>query len=136
MEGQYVAVGRIVEAVPQPVNDRVRGLVRDNVLGQAGEDGLARQVGPRILGVGGEVAELERKRVRVVEGVLALKSMRKNRQFLAAAEVDRPPSARSKFSITFIATAYTICWWNRGSESDGSRPRWMSTSAASRSTGA
>jgi hypothetical protein len=45
------------------------------------------------------------------------------------------PSARSKCSIVFIATAYTICWWNCGFPSAGAHPSCASSRGSSRFTG-
>jgi hypothetical protein len=39
----------------------------------------------------------------------------------------RRPSAVSKCSIVSLTTAYTICWWKRGSDSLGAIPFGIST---------
>ncbi len=44
VEGVHVGVGRLVEARMHAVEQRVRGLVRDDVVRQAGEDERARGV--------------------------------------------------------------------------------------------
>ena len=46
VERQHVDVGRLEEIAAQAVHDGVRHLVGDDVVRQAGEDGLARQVRP------------------------------------------------------------------------------------------
>ena len=41
VEGEHVGVGGVLEAPVHPVEQRVRRLVRDDVVGQAGEHGTA-----------------------------------------------------------------------------------------------
>ena len=75
VEGEDVRVRRLEQPRPQPVDHRMRGLVRDDVLGEAGEDGLAREVGPHLAVGSTEVAEQQRMQPVVVVGVAGLHRM-------------------------------------------------------------
>jgi hypothetical protein len=60
VEGPHVGIGRVEEAAMHPVDQRVRGLVRDDVVRQAGEDHPAGHVIGEIALGGLEVAEQQR----------------------------------------------------------------------------
>ena len=57
VEGRDIAVARLDEKLAQPVNERMCHLVSDDVMREAGEDGLARQVRPWVLPIRAEIAE-------------------------------------------------------------------------------
>ena len=86
VECRNVLIGLLGEVAADAVDDRVRRLVNHDVVRQAGEDGLPRQVAPRILAVGAEVAEEDAVRVRAVEGVGGHHRMRED---VERADVDR-----------------------------------------------
>src|SRR6266566_4680866 len=88
------------EMLPNSVQDRVRDLVCDNVMREAGENDLPRQLS-NIAGLVAKIAEQHRSQVRIVEGVSLLEGVGKDAQMstqqiagVAAARpapLDRPP---------------------------------------------
>ena len=107
------------------VEQRVRGFVRDDVVRQAGEDHAAGHVIGGVIRFGLEVAEEQPDFDRRVIRVLLAQRMRIDPQALhvvpsrssdagpadcgAGSTALRRPSARSKFWMVRLATAYTIC---------------------------
>ena len=69
VEGQGVGVARLDESMVHPVEQRVGGLVGDDVVRQAGEYSPARQISARSLHRGREVAEKESPLLGTVVGV-------------------------------------------------------------------
>ena len=132
------------EVAVHPVEQGVGGLVGDDVERQAGEDRAPGQVPAAVGPLGGEVAEQQGLARRVVVGVRLPQGVRVDR---GAGGRTRPSAGRSglisrsassrgrcgahrarpaqgplELAIVFIATAYTICWWNRGSPSETGHP--------------
>ena len=66
VEGEHVGIARLVEAAVHAVEQRVRHLVRDDVVGEAGEDGERRRAGSFRAHRRGEVAEEQRLLRRAV----------------------------------------------------------------------
>ena len=83
VEGGDVDVRRTGELVAKSVDEGVGRLVDDDVVGEAGEDGLAGKIRPDVPSFSGEVAEQERPKTWVIEGVRILEGVRKDPQLLA-----------------------------------------------------
>jgi hypothetical protein len=69
VEGEHIRVARFGEIGVQPVQERVRGLVRDDVVREAGKDQAARQVRPGVLGDRWKIAEEQGLLLGAVVGV-------------------------------------------------------------------
>ena len=83
VESRHVDIGGFEEVVPQPVDDRVSHFMRDDVVAQAGEDGLARNVGAGIFEIRVEIAEQDGVKLAVVKGVAAPEGVRQQPQLRA-----------------------------------------------------
>ena len=120
VEGEHVGVARLDEAAVHAVEQRVRRLVRDDVVRQAGEDQRRPACSSGRRPPAREVAEQQRLLLRAVVGVRLAQRVRIDAQPLD--ERRRPdsrrcssrsrgdqsalrPSARSKWRIVVIATA-------------------------------
>ena len=75
VEGEHILIHRLVEARVHAVEQRVRGLVRDDVVRQASEYGRAGRV-PAVFRRGLEIAEQQRLLLRAVIGVLLAQRVR------------------------------------------------------------
>ena len=119
VEGEHVGVARLVEAPVDAVEQRVRHLVGDDVVAQAGEDRQRRRAGSVRSDRRREVAEEERLLRRAVVRVRLAQRVRidpQPRDVLldeavapsvagAATRARACPSARSKLRIVRIVTA-------------------------------
>ena len=91
MEGEHVGVGRHRVVLAQPVQDGMRGLVRDDVVRQRGEHDLSGQVGSGVVVRRGEVPEQQGEKVLVEVRVLADERMGIDPQPPLAPPSERPP---------------------------------------------
>ena len=84
VEGVHVDVGRLLVQGAEPIDQGVRRLVHDDVVGQAAEHPLPGQVPAGVARIGAEVAEAQRATVAVVEDrVLTLEAVREDPQSVA-----------------------------------------------------
>jgi hypothetical protein len=91
VKAEDVAVRGLEVARPQAVDERVRHLVGDDVVREAAEDGLPREVRARLLLVGPKVAEEDREEVGVVEGVRAAEGVGQEAQGRPSLEAEPAP---------------------------------------------
>ena len=85
VEGDHVRIARVEHAAMHAVEDRVRHLVRDDVVREAGEDDAAGKLVARVGRRGVEVAEQQRRLRRRVVGVLLAQGVRIDAQPLHVA---------------------------------------------------
>ena len=91
VEGVHVDVGRLLVQGAEPIDQRVRRLVHDDVVGQAAEHPLPGQVPAGVAGIGTEVAEAQGATVPVVEDrVLTLEAVREDPQSVAPPPAEPP----------------------------------------------
>ena len=144
VKGADVGVGRLQEVPVHAVEQRMRGLVRDDVVRQAGEDHAAGHVIAGVVLDRLEVAEEQRdfaaasntRSARAAHADTRAAAGTKTESFFGCGPAGggpgrhrlRRPSARSKLRMVRLATAYTICWWNCGVPSLGASPSCASTS--------
>ena len=76
VERRHIRIGRFLETPVQPVEQRMRHFVGDDVAGQAGEDRRAWRRGVAITAVCREIAEQQRLLVRAVIGVVGSQRVR------------------------------------------------------------
>ena len=72
VECRNIHVGLFEKIASQTIDDRVRHLVHDDVVREAGENRLARQVAAGILAVGDKIPKEDAVRVGAIEGVRRL----------------------------------------------------------------
>jgi hypothetical protein len=88
VESEHITIGRLEEIFLQPVGDGMGDFVRDDVVRQTREDRLRWKIGAGILAIGWKVSEQDGEAARIIKGIGAVKSMRKQFQRLAASEVE------------------------------------------------
>jgi len=86
VEGEDVAVRGLEVARAEAVDESVRHLVCDDVVREAGEDRLAREVRAGVFVVGAKVAEEDGEEVGVVVGVRAAERVRQEAEARAPLE--------------------------------------------------
>ena len=78
MKGRHVDIGRLGEELAGAVDDRMRGFVRNDVVGEAGEYCLPRQIASRLSAAGAEIAEQNGVRLGTIEGIRLTHGVRVN----------------------------------------------------------